>query len=55
MQNQARMNAFDTFLAEEMVALRERYDLCTRAVRADVEHLVEATTEKYRNCLVTGR
>ncbi|XP_041779151.1 uncharacterized protein LOC121597451 [Anopheles merus] len=55
MQNQARMNAFVTFLGEEMVALRERYDVCTRAVRADVEHLVEATTEKYRNCLVTGR
>uniref|UniRef100_A0A182JU83 Protein TsetseEP domain-containing protein n=1 Tax=Anopheles christyi TaxID=43041 RepID=A0A182JU83_9DIPT len=55
MQNQARMNAFVTFLGEEMVALRERYDVCTRAVRADVEHFVETTNEKYRNCLLTGR
>uniref|UniRef100_A0A182PPK8 Protein TsetseEP domain-containing protein n=1 Tax=Anopheles epiroticus TaxID=199890 RepID=A0A182PPK8_9DIPT len=55
MQNQARMNAFATFLGEEMVGLRDRYDVCTRAVRADVEHLVQATNEKFQKCLVTGR
>uniref|UniRef100_A0A182Q312 Protein TsetseEP domain-containing protein n=1 Tax=Anopheles farauti TaxID=69004 RepID=A0A182Q312_9DIPT len=54
-RNRARLNAFVEFLQEEMAALSERYDLCTRAIRADIDHLVELTTEKYRNCLQTGR
>uniref|UniRef100_A0A182MBU9 Protein TsetseEP domain-containing protein n=1 Tax=Anopheles culicifacies TaxID=139723 RepID=A0A182MBU9_9DIPT len=45
-QNQARLNAFVTLLAEEMVALGERYDACTRAIRADIEHQMETTKQK---------
>uniref|UniRef100_A0A182RCT0 Uncharacterized protein n=1 Tax=Anopheles funestus TaxID=62324 RepID=A0A182RCT0_ANOFN len=54
-QNQARFNAFVTFLGEEMVALGERYDACTKAIRADIEYLVELTKQKFRNCFLTGR
>uniref|UniRef100_A0A182Y0A4 Uncharacterized protein n=1 Tax=Anopheles stephensi TaxID=30069 RepID=A0A182Y0A4_ANOST len=54
-QNQARLNAFATFLGEEIVALVDRYDVCTRAIRADIEHYVETTQYKFRNCFLTGR
>ncbi|XP_052898125.1 uncharacterized protein LOC128304922 [Anopheles moucheti] len=54
-QNQARFNAFATYLGEELVALAERYDACTRAIRADIEHHVETTNQKFRNCFLTGR
>ncbi|XP_050077651.1 uncharacterized protein LOC126564615 [Anopheles maculipalpis] len=54
-QTQARLNAFVTFLGEEIMALVERYDVCTRAIRADIEHLVETTQYKFRNCFLTGR
>uniref|UniRef100_A0A182NUG0 Protein TsetseEP domain-containing protein n=1 Tax=Anopheles dirus TaxID=7168 RepID=A0A182NUG0_9DIPT len=54
-RNQVRLNAFVEFLSEEMAALSERYDICARAVRADIDHLIELTNEKYRNCLPTGR
>uniref|UniRef100_A0A182SWB9 Uncharacterized protein n=1 Tax=Anopheles maculatus TaxID=74869 RepID=A0A182SWB9_9DIPT len=54
-QNQVRLNAFTTFLGEEIVALGERYDVCARAIRADIKHLVETTQYKFRNCFLTGR
>uniref|UniRef100_A0A182W711 Uncharacterized protein n=1 Tax=Anopheles minimus TaxID=112268 RepID=A0A182W711_9DIPT len=54
-QNQARLNAFVTLLSEESVALGERYEVCSRAIRADIEHHVETTNQKFRNCFLTGR
>ncbi|XP_058122262.1 uncharacterized protein LOC131293043 [Anopheles ziemanni] len=54
-QSQVRFDAFDTFLAEEMATLSVRYNICARAIAADIEGLIELTVQKFSNCLVSGR
>ncbi|KFB46409.1 AGAP008146-PA-like protein [Anopheles sinensis] len=54
-QSQVRLDAFDAFLAEEMSTLSERYNLCARAIAADIQGLVEQTVQKFSNCLLSGR
>uniref|UniRef100_A0A182JI29 Uncharacterized protein n=1 Tax=Anopheles atroparvus TaxID=41427 RepID=A0A182JI29_ANOAO len=54
-QNQVRLDAFDTFLGEEMSALSQRYDICAQAIVADVEGLIATNAQKFTTCLVNGR
>ncbi|XP_035783717.1 uncharacterized protein LOC118461941 [Anopheles albimanus] len=54
-QNGIRLDSFESLLRVELAALSQRYDICARAIRADIDHHIQTTQDKFSKCLVTGR
>ncbi|XP_050095008.1 uncharacterized protein LOC126577429 [Anopheles aquasalis] len=54
-QNGIRLDSFESLLRVELAALSQRYDICARAIRTDIDHHIQTTQEKFSKCLVTGR
>ncbi|XP_049548411.1 uncharacterized protein LOC125959627 [Anopheles darlingi] len=54
-QNGIRLDSFETLLRIELAALSQRYDICARAIRADIDYQIKTTQDKFAKCLVTGK